>query len=580
MSILKALQSATSLHCVAAILGCKPSSLSWVIYKKPVADKYKCFDIPKKGGGYRKISSPSPELKVLQRKLADRLEACRKEIVERENLKDDIAHGFRPGRSIISNAKRHRGRRYVFNVDLCNFFGAINFGRVRGYLIKDKNFALNPKVATILAQIACHDNALPQGSPCSPVLSNLIAHVLDVHLVRLCAKEGCVYTRYADDLSFSTNLTEFPASIAVASSSIPHEWHPGKELSRLVALSGFEINPAKTRMQYCNSRQEVTGLIVNRKVNVRSEYRRTVRSMVHRLFTTGEYSHVQRVPDSTGKMVEKREPGTLDQLHGMLGFIDQIDTLHKKGIHSAGTHVRLSSKESVYRRFLMFKEFYSASRPTIVCEGKTDNIYLVHAIRSLAAKFPLLASAKADGAIKLDVRLYKYTDSSTGRILGLQGGTGDLKNFINDYRAETARFTAPGKFQPVILLVDNDSGADTIYSTIKQITKHSVPRSEPFIHVTSNLYVCPTPLVSGKKESMIEDFFDAATKAEVIGGKRFDPNNNYDKDKSYGKNEFAHKVVRAKASIIKFNGFEPLLANISQLIEHHRHRFPSEPLPD
>ena len=111
------------------------------------------------------------------------------------------------------------------------------------------------------------------------MVSNLIGHVLDIHLMRLCAKEGCVYTRYADDLTFSTNLAEFPPSIAVASSTDPHVWLPGKGLSRLVALSGFEINLAKTRMQYCNSRQEVTGLVVNRKVNVRSEYRRTVRSM-------------------------------------------------------------------------------------------------------------------------------------------------------------------------------------------------------------------------------------------------------------------------------------------------------------
>jgi len=63
---------------------------------------------------------------------------------------------------------------------LQDFFGSINFGRVRGFFIKDRNFALQPAVATILAQMACHNNALPQGSPCSPVISNLVGHVLDV----------------------------------------------------------------------------------------------------------------------------------------------------------------------------------------------------------------------------------------------------------------------------------------------------------------------------------------------------------------------------------------------------------------
>lgn len=579
MSVLKALQDASSLHSVAGLLGCSPSGLSWLLYKKLAGDKYKTFEVSKRGGGHRTISAPSPDLKLLQRKLADLLEACRGEIVERQKLKDDIAHGFRPGRSIISNAKRHRGRRHVFNVDLSNFFGAINFGRVRGYFIKDKNFALNAKVATILAQIACHDNALPQGSPCSPVLSNLIGHVLDVHLVRLAAREGCTYTRYADDLTFSTNLAEFPTSIAMRCTVDGHKWLPGRELTRLVTLAGFEMNPAKTRMQYRDSRQEVTGLVVNRKVNVRSEYRRTVRAMVHRLFTTGAYSHVRSVPDATGKLVAKQEPGTLDQLHGMLGFVDQIDLLYKRDASTTGKHIKLSSKESMYRRFLMFKEFYAASRPTIVCEGKTDNVYLVHAIRGLATAFPLLASVEAGGAIKLAVRLYKYTGSSTGRILGLNGGTGDLTRFIQSYKAETARFTAPGKFQPLILLIDNDSGASSIYSQIKEITKYKPTGREPFIHVTGNLYVCATPLPPGKSESMIEDFFDAATRAEEIGGKKFDPSTDGETDKSYGKVVFAHKVVRAKADTLRFDGFEPLLANVSKLIEEHRLRFPTAPAP-
>lgn len=278
-------------------------------------------------------------------------------------------------------------------------------------------------------------------------------------------------------------------------------------------------------------------------------------------------------------MVEKREPGTLEQLHGMLGFIDQIDILYKKDALSAGKHVRLSSKESVYRRFLIFKEFYSATRPTIVCEGKTDNVYLVHAIRRLAPKFPILASIGTDESIKLAVRLYKYTGSSTGRILGLHGGTGDLTKFIQNYRAETARFTAPGKFQPIILLIDNDSGAASIYSTIKEITKYRPTGHEPFIHVIGNLYVCATPLPAGKSASMIEDFFDATTKSEEISGKKFDPRTDGDTDNSYGKVVFAHKVVRAKADTVNFDGFEPLLANISKLIDEHRRKFPAVPSP-
>ena len=121
------------------------------------------------------------------------------------------------GRSIITNARQHRNRRYVFNVDIQDFFGSINFGRIRGYFIADKNFQLQSKVATVLAQIACFENALPQGSPCSPIISNLIGHIVDIHLAKLAARVGCTYTRYADDLTFSTNKPTFPNQIATAS---------------------------------------------------------------------------------------------------------------------------------------------------------------------------------------------------------------------------------------------------------------------------------------------------------------------------------------------------------------------------
>ncbi|NJN91776.1 MAG: RNA-directed DNA polymerase [Leptolyngbyaceae cyanobacterium SL_5_14] len=128
-----------------------------------------------------------------------------------------VSHGFKRKLSIRTNARKHRNRRYVFNIDLTDFFGSINFGRVRGFFIKDKRFRLNSKVATIFAQIACFKKSLPQGSPCSPVISNLIGNILDTHLVRLAARTGCTYTRYADDLTFSTNKRCFPRSIAIQS---------------------------------------------------------------------------------------------------------------------------------------------------------------------------------------------------------------------------------------------------------------------------------------------------------------------------------------------------------------------------
>lgn len=474
-------------------------------------------------------------------------------------------------RSIVTNAKSHRNRHHVFNVDLKDFFNTINFGRVRGFFIKDKNFALHTDVATVIAQISCHENALPQGSPCSPVISNLIGHVLDIHLVRLASQTGCTYSRYADDLTFSTNKKEFPSRVAECVGESGHNWMPGKDLSRLVKKSGFEINDIKTRMQYRDSRQEVTGLVVNRKVNVRREYRHNVRAMVHRLFTTGSFDFIHNTVDEKGSVVEKRIAGNITQLHGMLGFIDGID-LYNQGLveqeQGEKRKLKLSSKETLYRRFLFFKEFYSATTPVIICEGKTDNLYLLHAIRRLVAMYPSLAMMDADGTIALNVRIFKFTDTNTGRILGISSGGGpNLSNFIRQYANEVKKFKSYGVQKPVIVLVDNDSGADKVFVAVKDLTKVAPTRMESFIHVTSNLYVVATPRENAVKESEMEDFFDTATKSMIIDGKGFDPKKGMNPDTHYGKNVFAHKVVVAQAEKIDFKGFLPILDNLVAVID-------------
>jgi len=580
MLLFNNLNSARTLKDVAGLLGFKASALAYVLYKKSPSEKYRAFEIPKRHGGTRKILAPTAELKLIQRRLSDLLQRHATETDAHSGSKNQISHGFEPGKSITTNAACHRNRRYVFNVDIKDFFGSINFGRIRGLLIKDKNFALTENVATIIAQIACHENSLPQGSPCSPVISNLIAHVLDIHLVKLAARNGCRYTRYADDLTFSTNQKKFPSSIAKTTGENNNEWLPGSELTRLVQHSGFELNPKKTRMQYRDSRQEVTGLIVNRKINVRSEYRRKVRAMVHRLFSTGKFDFEENITTEKGTPTKKITPGNLNQLHGMLGFIHEIDAYnreHAEPQELTGKDKKSlnKSKDLIYRRFLLFKEFHANEKPVILCEGKTDNIYLLHAIRRLAPSFPQLATIEKNGDIKLKIKIFKYSDTSTGKILGITGGAPCLKNFINLYRAETKKFTSPGKIHPVILLVDNDSGSNEIYSTLKQIVKPEPKRTDRFVHAFGNLYILPTPLPSGKEKSMIEDFFDDDTKKTIISGKTFSTDENADKEKYYGKVIFAHKVIRANADSINFNGFRKILENITFAIDEHAKIYPS-----
>src|SRR6266571_406211 len=310
MSQLTLLRGASTLGQVATLLQFQPKALAYILYKKPPLTKYTSFDIPKRGGGVREINAPSPELLLLQRRLSDLLQNCIEEINQSRKWKDDLAHGFKRHHLIITNAVKHQKRRYVFNIDLQDFFQTINFGRVRGFFIKYAYFMLHPKVATILAQIACHDNGLPQGAPCSPVISNLVGHVLDIRLCKLASADGCTYSRYADDITFSTNKPDFPASIASRAAGEAHKWEVGGKLEQAVVSAGFAINPIKTRMQYRSSRQAVTGLVVNRKVNIRAEYRRTVRAMAHRLFKTGSFQRMRMVPDANGALTPTMVDGT------------------------------------------------------------------------------------------------------------------------------------------------------------------------------------------------------------------------------------------------------------------------------
>lgn len=581
ISKLAGLKAAKSLSDLAKLLCLHPKAVSYILYKLPAATKYTTFQIPKQSGGHRTIRAPVNRLKFLQRRLSNFLQDCSDEINTVHGRKDRIVHGFKRNRSIITNARQHRRRRWVFNLDLEDFFPSINFGRVRGFFIKNREFTLHEPVATVIAQIACHENTLPQGSPCSPIISNLIAHVLDMRLVQLASENGCTYSRYADDLTFSTNKKEFPSQIAALASTsagCAHLWRPGESLKQIIERTGFRINSKKTRMMYRDSRQSVTGLVVNEKIDVAKEYRHNVRAMVHRFVTTGQFEILGATTKDEKVVLEKR-PGTLNELHGMLGFIDDVEFSNKANTHEH-SH-QWSSREFTYRRFLFYSTFYAASLPVLICEGETDNVYLTHAIRSLAREFPALAEFAEGGKTRLKIRIYKYPSSSTARFLGLKGGGSSLLcKFIAAYPKEITHFGGPGLTEPVIIIYDSDEGAKSIRNAIKNVSTVKHIDAAPFVQVVKNLYAVPTPLQPDTSSSRIEDFFGARIKGTVIDDKNFSQENNFDTDIYYGKKVFAHKVIRPNAETIDFSGFRPLLQNIVRAIAAHKESLlTSAPVP-
>lgn len=569
MSPLDRLRSATTLKQFAAILGYEAKVLSFILYKIPDHQKYTTFQIPKKSGGTRQIDAPVGRLKFLQRRLSDLLYECAKEIDAKNSTADkkrkSLSHGFKREHSIITNAYPHRNQRYVLNFDLENFFPSINFGRVRGFFLKNKSFALHKAVATLIAQIACKGDSLPQGSPCSPIISELVAHVLDVRLVQLARANKCRYTRYADDITFSTSQKQFPEAIASRSDAAGSEWTLGQELIAKVTNADFSINPTKTRMQCRPSRQLVTGLTVNVKVNIRAQYYRYARAMCDSLFQTGFYFQ----PGTNGSAAQI---STLSKIEGILNHIyfvkDQADPREPKEKADHPTAAR-----SLYKDLLFFKYFVLLEKPLILCEGKTDSVYLRSAIQHLTAFHPKLATAKGK-SINLNIAFFSYS-SLAHKILDIGGGCGGQLALILEYETLLQKFKFSPLKHPVIVLVDNDSGpggAGGLFSTVKNKFKisPSLTTNAPFYPLCHNLFLVKTPeSATGNGSSTIEDLFDPSFISSALGGKTFNSTNKKSAENEIGKTALA-AIVRAEADKIDFSKFAVLLSRIVAVIDQYK----------
>ncbi len=261
---------AASRRDIADLLRVRLRDLTRVLYHDGPENYYRTWEIRKRAGGTRTIKAPRGALASIQSSLNLVLQA----------LYDPkpAAHGFVRTRSVVTNAERHVRKRHVLNVDLEDFFPTINFGRVRGLFLAAP-FNCTPEVATLLAKICCVDDGLAVGAPTSPAVSNMICLRMDSELLRLAQRTGCWYSRYADDLTFSTNRPTFPLDLAERGADA--DVVPGRALLRVIHSNGFRINEKKFRLQSRGSRQLVTGLVVNEKLNVRRRYVRQIRAMLN-----------------------------------------------------------------------------------------------------------------------------------------------------------------------------------------------------------------------------------------------------------------------------------------------------------
>lgn len=237
--------------------------------------RYTTFTIRKKSGKERIISAPAKGLKLIQE--------CLNEILQTYYAPNDYACGFVPNRNLTDGAIKHTNKPYVFNIDLKDFFDTITFPRVKKVLMLPP-FNLDGErepLAYIMASLCCHPkdvsysetkvNCLPQGAPTSPILTNIVCRNLDRRLAGLAKRFHANYSRYADDITFSCHYNIFKDGSDFR-----------KELCRIIEEDqGLKINNDKTRLQTTRQKQEVTGVIVNKKVNVNKRYVKQIRLWLH-----------------------------------------------------------------------------------------------------------------------------------------------------------------------------------------------------------------------------------------------------------------------------------------------------------
>lgn len=399
-------------------------------------------------------------------------------------------------------------------------------------------------------------------------------------------KAKCTYSRYADDLTFSTNRKEFPAKIAVQ--SYDNEWVLSTALKKEIEKVGFTVNEKKTSLQYKTARQIATGLVVNKIVNIKREYYRQTRAMCHSLFQTNQFflgnNHVAIAetsnpensqigeaskPESAntpigGPQPEEKVKGNIKQLEGVLSFIYHVKRPHdSRSIDSRRHHPNAITK--LFRNFLFYKHFFFLNRPLIICEGKTDITYLKCALKQLEKEYREFVE-KAGDDFDFKIGFLNLTENLKD-VLAISAGTGGLASLMGIYEKYMKPFKGEGKKHPVIILIDNDSGSKNIMNKL-----NDKDLSKLFYFFGENLYVVRISSGSETEEMAIEDLFDEKTLDTKIDGKKFNRKPKIDSATEFGKIVFAEKLVKANQNSINFGGFKEVLNRFKAVIEDYKQK--------
>ena len=254
---------------------------------------YRKAKLPKKNGGFRNLSVPDEVLKSIQKQIA--------EVLLIHMPLSRYAKAYRFGSSTVRNAKHHVVKQVVLKLDILHFFDSIRYSTVKDKVFPEEIYAESLRI--LLTMLCYYKDALPQGAPSSPAITNIILYEFDEQIGRWCRERGIAYTRYCDDMTFSGAFD--PA-----------------EVIRFIRLElkkmGFLLNEQKTRIQRSGQQQTVTGIVVNEKLSIPADYRRKLRQELYYCRKFGIQEHLKRIgleiPENTYRI----------QLLGKVNYVLQV----------------------------------------------------------------------------------------------------------------------------------------------------------------------------------------------------------------------------------------------------------------
>ena len=271
---------------------------------------YKVFKIPKRNGGYRTIYEPDYTLKSIQRNILNN--------VLNERITSSYAKAYKKGLSLVDNATPHLNKKVILKLDIKDFFPSIDFLKVY-----KKAFPRNiypEAVASLLTNLTTYNNFLPQGTPTSSYISNLVLRSFDIKVGNFCEDRNISYTRYCDDMTFSGDF-DTNEVITFVKNALYKE--------------GFILNKQKIKIIKPNKAQIVTGIVCNEKLSIPRPYKKAIRQSMYYINKYGLDNHLKHIKSLDDKTTY------LNKLYGQVLFVLQIEKNNPEFLNYKNTLIKL-----------------------------------------------------------------------------------------------------------------------------------------------------------------------------------------------------------------------------------------------